>query len=57
MDDITQEWTWHNKFDLIHLRLLLGAFKKDEWETLYRRCYECVYPRPLIHVSVLTSIQ
>ncbi|KFY28414.1 hypothetical protein V493_02946 [Pseudogymnoascus sp. VKM F-4281 (FW-2241)] len=44
VDDITQEWTWHNKFDLIHLRLLLGAFKKDEWETLYRRCYDNLQP-------------
>lgn len=40
MDDITKEWTWHHKFDLIHLRLLLGAFTPEEWETLYRRCYE-----------------
>ncbi|OBT85948.1 hypothetical protein VE02_04763 [Pseudogymnoascus sp. 03VT05] len=31
VDDITQDWTWNNKFDLIHLRLLLGAFKQNEW--------------------------
>jgi hypothetical protein len=42
VDDITQEWTWRNKFDLIHFRLLLGAFKPDEWTKLYRSCYECV---------------
>ncbi|KFY84758.1 hypothetical protein V500_09021 [Pseudogymnoascus sp. VKM F-4518 (FW-2643)] len=44
VDDITQEWTWHNKFDLIHLRLLLGAFKPEEWATLYRRCYDNLQP-------------
>ncbi|KFY49318.1 hypothetical protein V496_10102 [Pseudogymnoascus sp. VKM F-4515 (FW-2607)] len=44
VDDITQDWTWNNKFDLIHLRLLLGAFKQDEWAALYRRCYDNLQP-------------
>ncbi|KFY05779.1 hypothetical protein V491_09025, partial [Pseudogymnoascus sp. VKM F-3775] len=44
VDDITQEWTWRNKFDLIHLRLLLGAFKQEEWAQLYRRCYDNLQP-------------
>ncbi|OBT98479.1 hypothetical protein VE01_03534 [Pseudogymnoascus verrucosus] len=44
VDDITQDWTWNNKFDLIHLRLLLGAFKQDEWAKLYRQCYDNLQP-------------
>ncbi|OBT62535.1 hypothetical protein VE03_07387 [Pseudogymnoascus sp. 23342-1-I1] len=44
VDDITQDWTWNNKFDLIHMRLLLGAFKREEWAQLYRRCYDNLQP-------------
>lgn len=44
VDDVLREWTWREPFDLIHLRILLGAFDDAGWDTLYRRCYECVFP-------------
>ncbi|KAJ5241800.1 uncharacterized protein N7469_000127 [Penicillium citrinum] len=40
VDDVLREWTWREPFDLIHLRILLGAFDDAGWDTLYRRCYD-----------------
>ncbi|CAI7670279.1 unnamed protein product [Penicillium manginii] len=44
VDDILQEWTWREKFDLIHMSLMLGSFNATEWETVYRQCYENLEP-------------
>jgi hypothetical protein len=40
VDDVLEEWTWRQKFDLIHMRLLLGAFTPEEWGNVYKKCYE-----------------
>jgi hypothetical protein len=40
VDDVQQEWTWHDKFDLIHMRIMIGSFDEGEWERLYKQCYE-----------------
>ena len=40
VDDVLQEWTWRDKFDLIHMSLMLGSFTPKEWETVYKQCYE-----------------
>lgn len=40
VDDVLQEWTWRDKFDLIHMSLMLGSFNATEWETVYKQCYE-----------------
>lgn len=40
VDDILQEWTWREPFDLIHLRVMIGAFDPAEWNRLYKQCYE-----------------
>lgn len=40
VDDVLQEWTWRDKFDLVHLRQMMGAFTPDEWATFYKQCYE-----------------
>lgn len=40
VDDVLQEWTWREKFDLIHMSLMLGAFTANEWENVYKQCYE-----------------
>lgn len=40
VDDVLEEWTWRQKFDLIHMRLLLGAFTPEEWGKVYKKCYE-----------------
>lgn len=59
VDDVLCEWTWREPFDLIHLRILLGAFDDAGWTTLYHRCYEYVFPhRKNRDISVvLTWIQ
>ncbi|KAK4543436.1 hypothetical protein LTR36_005579 [Oleoguttula mirabilis] len=44
VEDVLQDWTWHYKFDLIHLRLMLGAFAEDQWGDVYRKCYENLAP-------------
>lgn len=40
VDDVTREWLWQKKFDLIHMRLLLGAFTPTERDAVYKSCYE-----------------
>lgn len=42
VDDVLQEWTWQQPFDLIHMRILEGAFTHEESNRLYKQCYECV---------------
>lgn len=32
--------TWNHKFDLVHMRHLLGAFSHAGFDALYRRIYE-----------------
>ncbi|OQE21983.1 hypothetical protein PENSTE_c011G04568 [Penicillium steckii] len=44
VDDVLREWTWREPFDLIHLRILLGAFDDAGWTTLYHRCYDNLEP-------------
>jgi len=40
LDDILEKWTWKEPFDLIHMRLMLGAFMPAEWDSVYKQCYE-----------------
>jgi len=42
VEDVLQEWTWRQPFDVIHMRLLLGAFSDEQWDEVYRKCYEYV---------------
>ncbi|KAK5238302.1 hypothetical protein LTR96_005988 [Exophiala xenobiotica] len=44
VDDILQDWTWQEKFDLAHMRLLLGAFTDAEWAEVYRKCFDGIKP-------------
>ncbi|KAJ6174503.1 hypothetical protein N7485_005240 [Penicillium canescens] len=44
IDDVLQEWTWQQPFDLIHIRILDAAFTHEEQERLYRQCYESIHP-------------
>ncbi|KAF2766154.1 S-adenosyl-L-methionine-dependent methyltransferase [Teratosphaeria nubilosa] len=44
VDDVNEDWTWKHKFDLIHGRLLLGAFADEQWQQLYARCFENLKP-------------
>lgn len=40
VDDILQDWTWRDPFDLIHLRQLDCAFTPEQTDRLYKQCYE-----------------
>ncbi|OKP12453.1 hypothetical protein PENSUB_1913, partial [Penicillium subrubescens] len=40
VDDVLQEWTWRKKFDLIHMRHMSGSFSRQEWDLVYKRCYD-----------------
>lgn len=42
VDDVTKSWSHSRKFDLIHIRLLLGAMSRDEWKNVYRQAYEYI---------------
>jgi trans-aconitate methyltransferase len=44
VDDVLQEWTWRQPFDLVHMRLMLGAFTDPEWTTVYQRCFDGLKP-------------
>ncbi|KAJ6071209.1 hypothetical protein N7499_009223 [Penicillium canescens] len=44
VDDILQEWTWRDPFDLIHLRHMLGSFTPEEWDIVYKHCYDNLKP-------------
>lgn len=44
VDDITQNWTWNNKFDLVHMRNMLGAMNACDWNKLYRHTYDNLAP-------------
>lgn len=40
VDDVLQEWTWREPFDLIHMRIMIGSFDPKEWDRVYKQCYE-----------------
>jgi SAM-dependent methyltransferase len=44
VDDVLQEWTWREKFDLIHLRIMASAFTPAETEQLMKQVYDCLEP-------------
>lgn len=44
VDDITKEWTYTDKFDLIHLRMMMGSFTDAQTEEFYRRAYKHLKP-------------
>ncbi|KAK5126839.1 hypothetical protein LTR08_004589 [Meristemomyces frigidus] len=44
VEDVTLEWTWQHRFDLIHMRLMLGAFNDEQWGEVYRQCHDNLNP-------------
>lgn len=44
VDDVLQDWTFRQHFDLIHMRLMLGAFTDNEWRDVYRKAYDNIKP-------------
>ncbi|KAJ9266690.1 hypothetical protein DTO212C5_6226 [Paecilomyces variotii] len=48
LDDTEAEWTYHEPFDLIHLRSLSGAFR--DWGSVYRQAFNHLKPGGYIEV-------
>ncbi|KAJ6133723.1 hypothetical protein N7523_000045 [Penicillium sp. IBT 18751x] len=44
VDDVLQEWTWRDPFDLIHMRSMIGSFDPAEWDRVYNECYNKLQP-------------
>lgn len=44
VDDISKEWAFSAKFDLIHIRHLHAAFTLEGWDQLYKRAYDNLQP-------------
>ncbi|KAJ5611373.1 hypothetical protein N7510_008092 [Penicillium lagena] len=44
VDDVLQEWTWHEQFDLIHMRIMISSFEPQEWDRVYKQCYDNLRP-------------
>lgn len=38
IDDAEAEWQFHQKFDLVHGRMMTGSLK--DWDRFYTQCYE-----------------
>ena len=44
VDDITKEWNWKERFDLIHIRQLLAALTPTQIDELYKQAYDNMVP-------------
>ncbi|KAJ5310324.1 oxidoreductase [Penicillium atrosanguineum] len=44
VDNILNEWTWREPFDLIHMRIMTGSFDSAEWDRVYKACYNNLRP-------------
>ncbi|RDW73348.1 hypothetical protein BP6252_07255 [Coleophoma cylindrospora] len=44
VDDVTREWTFRTKFDMIHMRELIGAFSPTELDKVYQSIYDNLQP-------------
>jgi len=44
VDDVTEPWTFKQKFDFIHMRLLYGAFTEEEAARVYKAAYDNLVP-------------
>lgn len=49
LDDARDEWTYHEPFDLIHLRGLAGAF--SDWPTIYKQAFRHLTPGGYIEIT------
>lgn len=44
VDDVLKPWDYRNQFDLVHMRLLVGAFSDNQWRLLYKQAYNNTAP-------------
>ncbi|KAL3481848.1 S-adenosyl-L-methionine-dependent methyltransferase [Aspergillus californicus] len=49
LDDARDEWTYHEPFDLIHLRGLAGAF--SDWSSIYKQAFRHLAPGGYIEIT------
>ncbi|EFE30941.1 uncharacterized protein ARB_02134 [Trichophyton benhamiae CBS 112371] len=42
IDDAEAEWQFHQKFDLVHGRMMTGSLK--DWDRFYTQCYDNITP-------------
>lgn len=49
LDDARDEWTYHEPFDLIHLRGLAGAF--SDWASIYKQAFRHLTPGGYIEIT------
>ncbi|KAJ5947924.1 hypothetical protein N7466_000939 [Penicillium verhagenii] len=56
VDDILQDWTWREPFDLIHLRLLDCAFTPEETDRVYKQCYDHSAPGGWIEQLEMSAV-
>ncbi|PLN75107.1 S-adenosyl-L-methionine-dependent methyltransferase [Aspergillus taichungensis] len=49
LDDAQGEWTYHEPFDLIHLRGLSGAFA--DWQSVYQQAFRHLGPGGFIEIA------
>ncbi|GES66954.1 S-adenosyl-L-methionine-dependent methyltransferase [Aspergillus terreus] len=49
LDDAQGEWTYHQPFDLIHLRGLSGAF--EDWGSVYEQAFKHLAPGGYIEIA------
>ncbi len=55
IDDVTEEWTFTQAFDFIHIRNLSGAF--SDWAAIYREAFKHLKPGGYLEVIDLEPIQ
>lgn len=55
IDDATEEWTFTEPFDLIHIRNLSGAF--SNWVSIYTEAFKHLKPGGYIEIADCGSIQ
>lgn len=44
VDDVSKEWTWGWKWDLVHIRWMLGSFSREDWAKVYEQAYKNLAP-------------
>ena len=44
VDDVLKNWEYAQKFDLIHIRFMLGAFEEKQWTGVYKQSFQNLLP-------------
>ncbi|KAI9837442.1 MAG: hypothetical protein M1819_007090 [Sarea resinae] len=55
VDDATEEWTFSEPFDFIHMRHLAGSF--SDWMTIYKEAYKNLRPGGYLEIAEFEHMQ